>query len=79
MAAAPVNRWLHASRIAYEVKNTTRFGIYCQEAAFASVDFSKVNGQVEQAIAAIQPHHSPERFRGLGRGVMLETPGSVKL
>lgn len=60
----PSKSLIHASRIAYEVKNATRFGIYCQDAA--SVDFSKVNGHVEQAIAAIQPHDSPERFRGLG-------------
>ncbi|GET40647.1 dihydrolipoyl dehydrogenase family protein [Microseira wollei] len=59
----PSKSLIHASRIAYEVKNAARFGIYCQN---LEIDFALANGHVQKAIAAIQPHDSPERFQSLG-------------
>jgi pyruvate/2-oxoglutarate dehydrogenase complex dihydrolipoamide dehydrogenase (E3) component len=59
----PSKSLIHASRIAYSVKNAARFGIYCQNPA---IDFALANGHVQKAIAAIQPHDSPERFQSLG-------------
>ncbi|MBW4577061.1 MAG: mercuric reductase [Aphanothece sp. CMT-3BRIN-NPC111] len=59
----PSKSLIHASRIAYEVKHASRFGIYCQD---TQIDFAKAMGHVEQAIANIQPNDSPERFAGLG-------------
>ena len=59
----PSKSLIHASRVAYQVKNAARFGIYTQP---PEIEFAKVTGHVQQVIANIQPHDSPERFRGLG-------------
>ena len=59
----PSKSLIHASRVAYQVKNAARFGIYTEP---PEIEFAKVTGHVQQVIANIQPHDSPERFRGLG-------------
>lgn len=59
----PSKSLIHASRIAYEVKNAARFGVYSQN---PEIDFAKAMGHVRGAIAAIEPHDSPERFQSLG-------------
>ncbi|MCW6037698.1 mercuric reductase [Spirulina subsalsa FACHB-351] len=59
----PSKSFIHASRIAYEVKHSSRFGVYTPP---PQIHFSEAMGHVERAIAAIEPHDSPERFRGLG-------------
>ncbi|MCL1473917.1 dihydrolipoyl dehydrogenase family protein [Argonema antarcticum] len=59
----PSKSLIHASRIAYEVKNAARFGVYSQN---PEIDFAKAMGHVRSAIAAIEPHDSPERFQSLG-------------
>ena len=63
----PSKSLIHASRIAYDLKNAARFGIYCQN---PQIDFAKANSHVQNAIAAIQPHDSPERFQSLGVDVI---------
>ncbi len=59
----PSKSLIHASRIAYEVKQAGRFGIYCNE---PQIDFAKAIGYVQGVISTIQPHDSPERFESLG-------------
>ena len=59
----PSKSLIHASRVAYQVKNAARFGIYTEP---PEIEFAKVTGHVQQVIANIQTHDSPERFRGLG-------------
>ncbi|MGH2413598.1 MAG: dihydrolipoyl dehydrogenase family protein, partial [Microcystaceae cyanobacterium] len=59
----PSKSLIHASRIAYEVKHSGRFGIYTNP---PEINFAEANGYVQKVIAAIQPHDSPERFEGLG-------------
>lgn len=59
----PSKSLIHAGRVAYEVKNGHRFGIHTSE---VEIDFAKAMGHVHQTQAAIEPHDSPERFRGLG-------------
>ncbi|WP_017304852.1 dihydrolipoyl dehydrogenase family protein [Spirulina subsalsa] len=59
----PSKSFIHASRIAYEVKHSSRFGVYTPP---PQIHFSEAMGHVERAIAAIEPHDSPERFRRLG-------------
>lgn len=59
----PSKSLIHASRVAYEVKNASRFGI---KTNFPDIDFAQANSHVQDVIAAIEPHDSPERFRGLG-------------
>lgn len=59
----PSKSIIHASRIAYEVKNAARFGIYCDR---PQIEFAKAMSHVQNAIAAIQPNDSPERFASLG-------------
>lgn len=59
----PSKSLIHASRVAYEVKNADRFGI---ETNISGIDIAKANNHVQSVIQTIQPHDSPERFRGLG-------------
>ncbi|MBR8826564.1 MAG: FAD-dependent oxidoreductase [Gomphosphaeria aponina SAG 52.96 = DSM 107014] len=59
----PSKSLIHASRIAYEVKHSSRFGIYTNP---PDINFTEALGHVQQVIAAIQPHDSPARFESLG-------------
>ena len=59
----PSKSLLHASRVAYEVKTGSRFGIYTTP---PDIQFSEAIGHVQKVINTIQPHDSPERFEGLG-------------
>ncbi len=63
----PSKSLIHASRIAYEVKNADRFGIYTET---PKIDFAKAVNHVQKVIKTIEPHDSPERFRGLGVDVI---------
>jgi pyruvate/2-oxoglutarate dehydrogenase complex dihydrolipoamide dehydrogenase (E3) component len=63
----PSKSLIHASRIAYQVKNGHTFGI---STANVEIDFAKAMGHVHQTQATIEPHDSPERFRGLGVDVI---------
>ena len=59
----PSKSLIHAARVAYEVKNGSRYGIYTNS---PEINFAEANGHVQKVIAAIEPHDSPERFEGLG-------------
>jgi pyruvate/2-oxoglutarate dehydrogenase complex dihydrolipoamide dehydrogenase (E3) component len=59
----PSKSLIHAARVAYEVRHSKRFGIHTNS---SRIDFAAANIHVGNAIAAIQPHDSPERFTGLG-------------
>jgi len=59
----PSKSLLHASRVAHEVKTSSRFGIYSTP---PDIQFSEAIGHVQQAISKIQPNDSPERFESLG-------------
>ncbi|MBD2182756.1 dihydrolipoyl dehydrogenase family protein [Aerosakkonema funiforme] len=59
----PSKSLLHAAKMAYQVKNAARFGIDCEN---REIEFAKAMGHVRSAIAAIEPHDSPERFQSLG-------------
>lgn len=59
----PSKSLLHASRVAYQVKNSDRFGIYNQ---LQEINFSEAMGHVHKVIQKIEPHDSPERFEGMG-------------
>ncbi|ERN41199.1 pyruvate/2-oxoglutarate dehydrogenase complex [Rubidibacter lacunae KORDI 51-2] len=59
----PSKSLLHAGRAAYEVRNGSRFGIYTDP---PRIEFAEATRHVQQVIANIQPHDSPERFRSLG-------------
>lgn len=59
----PSKSLIHASRMAYQVKSSERFGIYCPN---PQIDFAKAIGHVQGVISTIQPHDSPERFESLG-------------
>ncbi|PPS44070.1 NAD(P)/FAD-dependent oxidoreductase [Chroococcidiopsis sp. TS-821] len=63
----PSKSLIHASRVAYEVKHAARFGIHCHD---RKIDFAKAIGHVQSAIAAIEPHDSPQRFAALGAEVI---------
>ncbi|MGF1494274.1 MAG: dihydrolipoyl dehydrogenase family protein [Microcoleaceae cyanobacterium] len=59
----PSKSLIHASRIAHEVRNADRFGIYTDD---PKINFAEAAGHVQKVIRTIEPHDSPERFRGLG-------------
>ncbi|MGK7925203.1 MAG: NAD(P)/FAD-dependent oxidoreductase, partial [Spirulina sp.] len=59
----PSKSLIHAARVAYEVKHGSRFGIYTDP---PQIKFEEATGYVQSVIKAIEPHDSPERFRGLG-------------
>ncbi|MDJ0509563.1 MAG: mercuric reductase [Crocosphaera sp.] len=59
----PSKSFIHAARVAYEVKNSHRFGVYSDT---STINFSQAMGHVKKVIAAIEPHDSPQRFEGLG-------------
>ena len=59
----PSKSLLHASRVAHEVKHSSRFGIYTTP---PDIQFSEATGHVQNVISTIQPHDSPERFESLG-------------
>ncbi|PSF39091.1 pyridine nucleotide-disulfide oxidoreductase [Aphanothece hegewaldii CCALA 016] len=63
----PSKSLIQASRIAYSVKHSDRFGIYTQP---PDIDFTKTIHYVQDVIRAIEPNDSPERFRGLGVNVI---------
>ncbi|MFW6315927.1 MAG: dihydrolipoyl dehydrogenase family protein [Cyanobacteriota bacterium] len=59
----PSKSLLHASRVAHEVKNSSRFGIYTTP---PDIQFAEATGHVQKVISTIQPNDSPERFESLG-------------
>lgn len=59
----PSKSLIHASRMAYQLKSSGRFGIYCHN---PEIDFAAAIGHVQGVISTIQPHDSPERFESLG-------------
>jgi len=59
----PSKSLLHASRVAHEVKTSSRFGVYVTP---PDIQFSEATGYVQQVISNIQPNDSPERFESLG-------------
>lgn len=63
----PSKSLIQASRIAYQVQHSDRFGINTQP---PEINFSKTIDYVQDVIKAIEPNDSPERFRGLGVNVI---------
>ncbi|GFE69571.1 NAD(P)/FAD-dependent oxidoreductase [Chroococcus sp. FPU101] len=63
----PSKSLIQASRIAYQVKHSDRFGIYTQP---PQIDFPKTIDYVQDVIKAIEPNDSQIRFRGLGVNVI---------
>jgi pyruvate/2-oxoglutarate dehydrogenase complex dihydrolipoamide dehydrogenase (E3) component len=59
----PSKSLIHAARVAYQVKHSSRFGVYANA---PEINFAEAHGYVEKIIATIAPHDSPQRFRGLG-------------
>jgi pyruvate/2-oxoglutarate dehydrogenase complex dihydrolipoamide dehydrogenase (E3) component len=63
----PSKALIAAGEAALAVRHSGRFGVNGHEPA---IDFAKVNAHVHGVIAAIAPHDSVERFRGLGVDVI---------
>ncbi|ACK65013.1 pyridine nucleotide-disulphide oxidoreductase dimerisation region [Rippkaea orientalis PCC 8801] len=59
----PSKSLIHASRIAYQVQHSERFGVYTTP---ITINFQQAIAHVQKVIATIEPHDSPERFEGLG-------------
>lgn len=59
----PSKSLIHGSRMAYQVQNSGKFGVYSKE---IEIKFDQVINHVNSVISTIEPHDSPERFRGLG-------------
>ncbi|MFC3282422.1 FAD-dependent oxidoreductase [Litchfieldella rifensis] len=77
----PSKALIRASRVAQEVRDAGRFGI---EVGKPRIDFAGVMAHVHQAVRDVEPHDSPERYRGLGVEVVhgearLLTPWEVRV
>jgi pyruvate/2-oxoglutarate dehydrogenase complex dihydrolipoamide dehydrogenase (E3) component len=59
----PSKAFIHAARIAYEVKSALHFGVYSEN---VKINFIEAINHVQKAIQSIEPHDSPDRFRSLG-------------
>jgi pyruvate/2-oxoglutarate dehydrogenase complex dihydrolipoamide dehydrogenase (E3) component len=64
----PSKALLHSAEIAHAMRDAARFGI---PAAAPQVKLGEVMERVREVIRTIEPHDSPERFRGLGVDVIL--------
>ncbi|MEP7208377.1 MAG: mercuric reductase [Casimicrobiaceae bacterium] len=65
----PSKALIKSARVAHEMREAARWGL---TGADPEPDIAKVMAHVADVIAAIAPHDSPERFRGLGIDVILE-------
>ncbi|MDQ3196254.1 MAG: FAD-dependent oxidoreductase [Pseudomonadota bacterium] len=63
----PSKALLHSAKVAQMTREAGSFGI---EAAPPRIDLARVMQRVHSVIKAIEPHDSPERFRGLGIDVV---------
>ncbi len=63
----PSKTLVRSAAVRATVRRAAEYGIRAGE---AEVDFAEVMARVRRAIAAIEPHDSPERFRGLGVDVV---------
>jgi len=77
----PSKALIHAARLAQRVREAPARGIQVEA---PRVDFSTVMAGVYQAVEAVAPHDSPERYRSLGVEVVegtahLQTPWEVRV
>lgn len=63
----PSKALIAAARAAHDARSASRFGV---DARDVEVDFARVLEWVRSAQRRIEPHDSPERFRGLGVDVI---------
>ncbi|NET32354.1 MAG: mercuric reductase [Cyanothece sp. SIO1E1] len=66
----PSKSLIHAARVAYEVKNAERYGIYTKP---PEINFAEATGYVQNVINTIQHHDAPERFESLGAEIIFGT------
>lgn len=59
----PSKSLIHASRLAYQVKHGSRFGIHSHK---LEIEFAKATCFVQQVISTIEKHDAPERFEAEG-------------
>ena len=64
----PSKALIRAAGIAHEMRHSGAYGV---SAGQVSVDFPAVMARVAQVVRDIEPHDSPERYRGLGVDVQL--------
>ena len=69
----PSKALIRTARLLAEARDSQRYGIRALNAEF---DFGEVMERVQRVIAKVEPHDSPERYRGLGVDVIA---GSAKL
>ncbi len=63
----PSKTLLHTAHVAHTMREAGRFGI---PAHWPSIEMREVMRRVQAVIKTIEPHDSPERFRGLGVDVI---------
>ncbi|MGK0547338.1 FAD-dependent oxidoreductase [Halomonas cupida] len=63
----PSKALIRAARAAEDIRRAPAYGVSAGE---PQVDFAAVMGHVHGAIAEVEPHDSPERYRGLGVDVV---------
>ncbi|QEM81107.1 FAD-dependent oxidoreductase [Halomonas binhaiensis] len=63
----PSKALIRAARAAEDVRRASSYGVNAGE---PQVDFPAVMGHVHRAVREVEPHDSPERYRGLGVDVI---------
>ncbi len=66
----PSKALIRTARLLAEARDSRRYGIRKME---AEVDFGEVMARVHESIRKIEPHDSPERYRGMGVDVIQGT------
>ena len=66
----PSKALIRSARLLAEARNSQAYGIRRMQ---AEVDFSELMARVQESITRIEPHDSPERYRGLGVDVIQGT------
>lgn len=77
----PSKALIRSAAVLATLRRAAEYGIRAGE---ATADFAEVMARVRRTIAAIEPHDSPERFRGMGVDVLrgharFVSPGEVEL
>ncbi|MBS1793278.1 MAG: FAD-dependent oxidoreductase [Acidobacteria bacterium] len=73
----PSKALIRSARFAHDARRAADFGFRVADFGFAGDRFAAVTNRVQQVIAAIEPHDSPERFEKMGVEVVFGTPRFV--
>jgi len=63
----PSKALIRSAKLKHQIDHSSKYGV---QNAHAEIDFAKTMARVHEVIRKIEPHDSPERYRGLGVDVV---------